>query len=512
MMRILICTCVVLAISLSNAQGGGINKAVRGLHIVPAPKSVNLSKGYLLLGARVVAAQPELRPLAIILADEVSVLTGKKMTVVAGSAKASDILLKIDKTLKGEAYALDVGKMASVRGGNYTAVAMGTVSLLQAISVQKGVVKAPRMTVKDEPSAAYRGLLVDLAREWHKMKTVKQIVVMCRWYKIRHLQLHLTDDQSCVFPSKAYPKAGTPNRHYTLKELHELETFARDRGVTIVPELEAPGHSGALRAAIPQLKCTTGGPAMCPGNKSTYEVLDKLIGEMCAVFQTTPYFHIGCDEVIMRGWSKCTNCKAYMQKHKLENPEELYRHFIVRMNKVVKKYGKRTIVWEGFRRGGKVVIPRDILVMAFEGGKYYRPDLLVKDGYTVINTSWQPLYVVLSRTAPIGQWPVEYIYGWNMFRFEHFCKWAPAFDPIQLTSTAPVIGAMMCSWENPEAREIAGLRKRLAAMSERIWNPDAKREFKDFAARLSVTDTALTKLLKGGEAQLRGKIVKPTLE
>ena len=133
--------------------------------------------------------------------------------------------------------------------------------------------------------------------------------------------------------------------------------------------------------------------------------------------------------------------------------------------------------------------------MAFEGGKYYRPDHLVEDGYTIINTSWQPLYVVSHRPAPIGQWPLEHIYGWNMFRWEHFRQWAPAFTPIQLPSDAPVRGAQLCAWEQPDEVEIPSIRKRLAAMSERLWNPDANRDFEDFAARLSATDASLTKLL-----------------
>lgn len=481
--RMVIGMCVVLGVCIRcNAQRAGI---------VPAPRLVKMNQGELLLGTRVVAAQPELRPLAVILAGEVRLLTGKKMSVAEGRAGTRDILLAIDSKLRGEAYVLEVGKTASVRGGNYNAVAMGTVSLLQAISVQDGVVKAPCMAVSDEPFAAYRGLLVDLARRWHKLETVKQIVVMCRWYKIRYLQLHLTDDQSCVFPSRAYPKAATPGRHYTLKELGELEAFARDRGVAIVPELEAPGHSGALRRALPQLNCVSGGGAMCPGKESTYEVLDRLIGEMGGVFQATPYFHMGCDEVNMGGWSRCTDCKAYMQKHELGNPKELYRHFIVRMNKVIKKHGKRTIVWEGFHKEGKVVIPRDITVMIFEC-LYNMPPDLIGDGYPVINTAWQPLYVVGRRA-----WSPEHIYGWNMYRWESCWKKSAAYGKgIDVEPTRQVLGAQMCAWEQPDQVEIPSLRRRLPAMSERIWNPDAKRDFKDFAARLSATDASLTKLLQ----------------
>lgn len=283
----------ILANVTAVLHAGDAARETKRPDIVPAPRSVEVSQGNLVLGARVVAGQAELRPLAGILVDEMRLLTGKKMSVVPEEPGAGGILLEIDKRLTGEEYVLETGDMAVVRGGNYMAVAMGTVSLLQAVSVREGAVIVSRMTVKDRPVASYRGLLIDLARKWHKPETVKQIVVMCRWYKIGYLQLHLTDDQSFVFPSQAYPQAATSGRSYTSEELRELEVFARDRGVVIVPELEAPGHSRALRQALPQLNCSAGGAAICPGKESTYEVLDKLTGEMAAVFQTTPYFDIG---------------------------------------------------------------------------------------------------------------------------------------------------------------------------------------------------------------------------
>jgi len=490
--------CVALVACIMGCGQGQSRMMNKPPAIVPVPKAVKMAQGSLVLGTRVVAAQAQLRPLAVIVADEIRLLTGKKMSVAQGKAGTGDILLTIDNELKGEAYSLQVGDTALVRGGNYSAVAMGTVSLLQAMSVQDGIVKVPHMDVSDEPFSSYRGFMLDLARKWHEIETVKQVVVMCRWYKIRYLQLHLTDDESCVFPSSAYPNPATKNRHYTLKQLNELETFARDRGVTIIPELETPGHSQELRKAIPQLSCAYVGitrRAICPGKESTYEILDKLIGEICDVFQTTPYFHIGCDEVNRRGWDNCSDCKAYMQKHKLDDSMELYRHFIVRMNEVVKKHGKKTIVWEGFHKEGKVDIPRDITVMIFEC-RYNMPADLIADGYPVINTAWQPLYVVNKR-----KWSPEKIYGWNMYRWESPWKHSVAYgEGIDVAPTEQVLGAQMCAWDQADDIEIQSIRKRLPAMCERIWSPDAKCGFKDFAARLSVTDASLTKLLQIKEA------------
>lgn len=461
-----------------------------GIAIVPAAKSVDMIGGEWVVGSRIVVTDADLRPLADVLAEEIRLLTGRQMLVVEGDVETRDIVLAVDQRLEGEAYMLEVNETALVRGGHYDAVALGSVSLLQAMVVQDGVVKVPRMVVADEPFAFYRGLMVDLARKWHTLTTVKKMVVMCRWYKIRYLQLHLTDDQSCVFLSETYPKVATSARHYTLDELRELEAFARDRGVAITPELESPGHSNALCGALPSLNCVPEGGAMCPGKETTYEVLDKLIEEMSGIFQTTPYFHIGCDEVDIEGWNNCADCQAYQQKHGLDNAKELYRHFIVRMNEVVKKHGKKTIVWEGFHKEGKVDIPRDITVMIFEC-LYNLPPDLIRDGYSVINTSWQPIYVVDERA-----WTPEYIYGWNLYRWENWWEKSAAFvEGIEVAPTRQVLGAQMCTWQQADEVELPSLRERLPAMSERIWNPDAACGFENFAARLSVTDAALTKLL-----------------
>lgn len=161
------------------------------------------------------------------------------------------------------------------------------------------------------------------------------------------------------------------------------------------------------------------------------------------------------------------------------------------MNEIVKKHGKKTIVWEGFHKDGKTEIPRDVTVMVFESLYNIAPDLIAQ-GYSVINTSWQPLYVVNQRN-----WSPEYIYGWNMYRWENWWDQSKAFkNPITVPPTKMVLGAQICAWEQPEQAEIPSLRLRLPALSERLWNPDSGRDYKDFADRLTTgLDPMLTKVL-----------------
>jgi hexosaminidase len=466
------------------------------LSVVPLPKQVALQHDVFPLAAssRLVVSQPDLLPTARVVAREIERLAGMQLAVVRQPARPGDIELKIDPSLKNEAYAIDIGETAVVRAGHVAAAAQGTVTLLQAMRETPAGAEIPQMTVRDEPAVEYRGLSIDCARGWHSIGTLQQMVVLCRWYKIRYLQLHLTDDQSFTFPSPSLPQLAGKCQQYSLNDLRNLETFARDRGVAIIPEIDVPGHCEILVKAMPELFATNppAGNVLCAGREQVYQTLDKVVGEMCDVFRSSPYFHIGADEVNAEPWGKCKECREYMRAHNLDDCEELYRHFIVRMNEIVKRHKKQTLVWEGFAKQGKTEIPRDITVMAFES-KYNLPPDLLAGGYPVINAAWQPLYVVGGHRM----WSPETIYGWNHYRWESCWDTSKAYkNPIVVPPTKQVLGASLCAWEQSESIELATLRERLAAMSERIWNPNAGCSFAEFAARLKATDASLSRLLK----------------
>jgi hexosaminidase len=433
--------------------------------------------------------------------------------VVEGPGGPGDIVLSLDPALAGEEYALEVAAQARVRGGTPRAVAWGTVTLLQ--SLQGGIKEPaafPRLQVTDRPALGYRGLMVDLARQWHPIESVRMLVALCRWYKINTLHLHLTDDQSFTFPSRAYPHLATPERHYTREQLQELEAYAQACGVTLLPELDVPGHSRALLTALPDLvgcgednagsdvdhtRLSSGELAarginkdLCPGRESTYAVMETLIGEMCEVFRSTPCFHIGADESERHAWKSCPHCRARMAAEGLENEEELYRYFLIRVNELVRKHGRQTIVWEGFGPGGKLKVPTNVAVMVFESDYHLAPDLLAA-GYPVINTSWQPLYVV----GPGLCWPPAAIYRWNPWRWETPWERSPAYrEPIQTAPTPAMWGAQLCSWGQKDPEELPSLRERLAAMSERAWAPD-RPDTADFFTRLENADLRLSRFL-----------------
>ncbi len=502
--------------------------------LVPQPKTLTMGKGVLTLGpdVRILALDKELAPLAKVLVDEIQRATGvtlsteeKKPTGAArpfGYRYPTDIYLKLDPALKGEAYTLhaaDVVTPASsqasvtVAGGNYQSVASGTVTLLQLLRTANGALTIPQLTIADEPAYPYRGALIDLGRKYHSPGGIEQVIELCRQYKIRYLHLHLTDDQLFMFPSTKFPQLGKSNYEfarfeppskpkiapYTLDELRALEKFAQERGVYLVPELDLPGHSGRL---IADAQAIFG----LPGNSSTVniaspqtlEALTTLMNEVMDVFQSTPYVHLGADEVGLGGLDKTVEYKDAQAKYGIKSVHDLYCKFITEMHAVVTKRGKKSIVWEeAYNPGGAYPLPKDALVMVWSQGR--NPNDIVKNGYSVVNATWTPLYIVRDNKKSL-----EFLSNWELPKFGR----EGSTNFTTLTDTTKLLGTQLCSWENSESIEIQSMRDRLALVGERAWNPQAGGTFAGFKARHAHTDAILEKLVHPITIQAAGKFIR----
>lgn len=460
--------------------------------LVPAPESIELSGGELRLtsGSRILSTA-ELQPLAQVLSEEIRLVTGLCLDTAQAEPAAGDMALRIEPGTYAEEYRVVVGDGIEVTGADLNAIALGTTTLLQAIDCDDGVVTVPHMRVDDRPHFSWRGLLIDVARHWHDVKTLERLIVLARYYKIRSVQLHLTDDESFTFPSREFPELATEDRHYTIEELRELEDFARSRGVTLVPELDVPGHSAPLRRLAP-FGWSSERKVIDMASEGVYEALKALVGEMCEVF-SSPWFHIGADECDLTGVGSSKQEQAYMVEHGLADSRDLHAHFIVRMNEIVRVHGRRTLVWEGFRGTGSdhVEIPRDILVFVWDT-RYELPENLLRNGFEMVNASWKPLYV-----TPDKRWSPESIHVWWPYTWEHWDEKAPSFTPMWLPDDPSILGGQMCSWEQTQADEIVTLRSRVPALSESLWCNDPEIEFSDFERRFAVTDPRLDRLLGG---------------
>jgi hexosaminidase len=485
--RILVLSLFILCFGLCSAAD------ISGLNLIPSPQTVKTGTGICEVtpAMRIVAEDPTLAPLTKVLSDEIHLVTGIRLPSGSGASRSGDLVLRLNPAIPAdEAYRLSVGTTGVVvEGKTYRAAAAGTMTLVQALMVKNGKTCFPAMTVEDQPAHAYRGLLIDVARQWHPAEGLKDIIVMCRLYKINYIQLHLTDDQSFTFPSKAFPQLPTVEkgnrRHYTWEELVDLVKFADERGVTLIPELETPGHAGKMRQVEPFGRKGLGCVNMA--SEKAYEGFDKLIGELCEVFESSPWIHIGTDEASLTGSGELPEEKAYMKDHGLKNVHELFLHHVVRLDRIVKKHGKKTIRWGGFTQDKKqtIQLPDDITHMVWD---VHSGGVVSKVDHPIINAAWKPLYVVGAKA-----WLPKYLLETWHIRLWHF-----HMDSNQGKTVAPdvpVFGAQMCAWEQSADVEIPSIRWRLPAMSERIYNPKSGRAYAEFSQRFEHTDALLDILL-----------------
>ncbi len=486
---------------MDNSSFTDKDTSVEQCSILPKPLEVSLDDGLLMLGlnSKIYYNHPDLLQVAANLSRDIYRITGNSIPISNKKDKYADIQIHLSENLEPSEYSFSIKKNIKLKAGDINAAHMASVSLSQVCIKHLNKISFPKIEVRDKPTKEYRGLLLDVARQWHSISDIKQIIEVCRWYKINYLQLHLTDDQSFTFPSKNFPDLATPGRSYSAKELKGLVKFASDHGVTIIPELDIPGHSGLMRKVEPF--GLEGTHVINMLDENVYDALDLLIGEMTEVFSTSPYFHIGADECWMEGVGESPMEKEFMAAHNLENHEDIYNYFIVRMNEIVKKHDKKTLVWEGFKEKGSenIPIPNDITVFAWES-LYQRPDSLLANGYTTINASWQPLYIVPHRS-----WDPEYIYNWNISRFENWWEITPAYNPIQVEPTDQIIGAQMCAWENMPQYDLPAVMWRLPAMSERIWVPEMNSgDYADYKFRYEIQDIKLRRVLYPFDINIEG--------
>ena len=483
------------------------------LSIVPIPKNFTLDskkRGLVLTNSILFStSSPEINSLVSVFEKDIESISSMDIKFKETTKIKADLVFEIDINLEDEEYSIQICNNIIVNGGSYNALSMAKSSLIQLLKLEKNKLIFPVLEIKDKPDSMYRGLLIDLARMWHDVPTLKNIIDLASFYKIKYLQLHLSDDQSFTFPSEKFPKLATPDRPYSKKDFRGLVKYAKDRGIIIIPELDIPGHSRQFVEIYPEIFGvnnkmlqinTSKSNVINIGSEKVYDAIDQLIGEIIEVFDTSPFFHIGGDEANLDLYKNVPEINSFMKKNNLgADVHELFRYFLVRMNEIVKKHNKKMFLWEGFRREGKIEIPRDVVVFAFET-MYHLPSHLIEDGFTVVNTSWTPLYLVngglKQPRARRAVWSPETIYSWNIWRWENWWHKTPVYkNPMQLKVTSQIIGAQMCSWEQAGEAEIPTLRKRLPVFIERVWNNKQKISFEEFFPRVEKNDIKLSKII-----------------
>ena len=477
-------------------------------HLIPAPKKMDVLEGTLKIKSAIYTEHKEFEGLISTMCD-----CTKKLFKITLENENGGIIMQYRADMPTNLYILDsTGDNLALKASSYEAMSHALATALQAVVNDNGALTVERCVIEDYPEKEYRALMVDLARQWHAASTVNKYIDVCFMLKMKYLHLHFIDDQSYTLPSRAFPKLNVPGRCYTYDEIATMNAYAKSRGITIIPEFEAPGHAKMLTTTYPEVFANTlpggvGAPEIktemgetirahsiiCGGSSVTNDAVRTLLTEVCEMFPDTPYIHIGGDEANFKVWNYCDTCKEYMREHNIADAHELYSEFVGRTAKMVFDLGKTPIVWEGFPKSGTHHIPKDTIVIAWESHYHLAPDLL-EEGFKIINASWEPMYIVPDITK---KWGPDEIVSWGIYNWQHWYKVSAAYEhPISVEPTENVLGAQICSWESIYELEINKIIVNLCALSERVWTTQRKIDNEDFANRVNFVSVRIAQLIQ----------------
>jgi hexosaminidase len=472
-----------LLLALIAATGACAQEAPQQINVVPRPANVKALPGtFLLSGAtQIVVADPDARRVAELFNASLLERRGLRLGIAAKLPRTNYIhMVRARDPDSPEGYRLAIDGDGIRLTGSAAGLFYGLQTLAQLLPVEmRASMELPAMEIVDQPRFGYRGVLLDVGRHYFSVAFVKKLLDLSAQYKINHFHWHLTDNEGWRVEIRKYPKltsSGAP--YYTQEQIKDIVEYARARFITIVPEIEMPGHSGAALAAYPELGCEPRDQqvAFCP-KAETFAFLEDVLGEVMALFPG-PYVHVGSDEVEKEGWRRSPEAQAIMAHEGLKDEDELQSFFARRIERFVSSRGKQMIGWDEILQGG--LAPRTI-VMSWrgeEGGVE-----AARQQHAVIMTPSEFCYFDYSQGDARHEPP-------NIGGYIPLEK-AYAYEPIP-AALAPqdrklVLGAQANLWTEyvatPEHAEYM-LFPRLLAFTEAVWSPSALRSRADFMRRL----------------------------
>ena len=481
---------LVLALSVS----------ARELNIIPQPASINLAEGDYVVTAktRVIIDVAHPNPAFRFVEDLIPVYGN----ILKISKRGKGIKLSIDSTLPEEGYTITTNANGiAVVGGSEAGMYYGLQTLRQIIVTCDG--RVPYGVIKDEPTFQYRGAHLDVVRHFLPVEDVKRYIDILAAHKLNRLHWHITDDQGWRIEIKAYPELiekgstrketlighglepkwwdGKPyGGYYTQNEVRDIVEYAARRYITIIPEIEMPGHSQAALHALPWLGCqeqsvdvwTMWGvtpEVLCAGKESTYTFLENVLKEVIELFPSE-LIHIGGDECPKDRWKECEHCQAMMKAQGLENEEELQGYLVTRIEKYLNDNGRRIIGWDEILEGG---VTTTATVMAWRGAKIGA--YAAEHGHEVVMTPLPICYFDFYQTESREG---EGLRIGGHINFEKVYSWDP-FEGISEEACKNIIGVQCNVWSEylTDISMYEGqLLPRLGALSEVQWSVDRRNE------------------------------------
>ena len=436
---------------------------------IPRPKRFDFTQAYCRIPAAIRCEEAEFMPAITSFCAYAAKAWGVEFREDDGG-----ICVVYDWSLEWD-YRIEVTDVVTVTAGDPEGLNHAFATLLQIGEAEDGQIGFYRGIAEDLPDSAWRGISLDLARGWYPMEYVFKIADLCWFYKIDRLQLHLTDTENVRFPFVSYPDA-VSEQHYTPVQIRSLVRYCEDRGVTLVPELDAPGHCLPFNRAYPDTFGTT--ENVMRASEKTFDALKELYGELAEAFPNSPWIHVGGDEVDHAKWEADEETCRYCKEHDVPIGK-LYGHYVRRLTDIVRDLDRDPLVWEGFPKECNDLISKDVTVFGWESLYQLAPDLLAA-GFPVLNASWKPLYIVPRKKM----WDPEVILKWEKNRWENWWEKSPAsVAPIVVPEDSPIDGGQVCVWgdvmkhaqkeeplEDLLNEELGDIRPRLPALAEKTWN------------------------------------------
>lgn len=419
----------------------------------------------------------------------------------------------IDGKLAEEEYILDTRrKKVVITGGSEAGVFWGRQTLAQILA-QCGD-HIPGLLIQDKPAFSYRGAHLDCCRHFFSVDEVKTFIDMIALHKINVFHWHLTEDQGWRAEIKRYPLLtekgavrsetlvghygsgqydGTPyGGFYTQDEMRDIVRYAAERHITVIPEIEMPGHASAALASYPALGCrgekypykvqTTWGvfpEVFCAGNPETVTFLEEVLDEICDIFPSE-YIHIGGDEAPREEWEKCPKCQALMKEKGFTREAELQSYLITTVEKYLADKGRKLIGWDEILEGG---VSQSATVMSWRGAS--GGIAAAKMGNDVIMTPNSHFYLDYYQTGdPVGNGEPHGIGGNLPLRK---CYAFDPYDQLDENEKVHIKGIQANIWTEYVATfdHVQHMAlPRLAALAEVAWSNDRRTDYDDFVDRI----------------------------
>jgi hexosaminidase len=462
--------------------------------IIPAPLHIETLSGEFVFTASTAIIAPEsLASQAGMFSVSVIDLLGRKLSCSAGGKSNGNILLRIDKNLeKGEGYELYIlpGNI-EIKASSEAGIFYGLQTLRQLlISSSNGII--PAQSVKDAPRFAWRGVMLDVSRTFMSVNLVKRYIDLFSMYKLNVVHLHLTDDQGWRVDIKRYPllteigskfdaKYNTMGGYYSQDDIRELVRYAGRRNITLVPEIELPGHACAALAAYPELSCAGirpeihtffEGPSVhteifCAGKPEVYEFIFNVLDEIIDLFPSK-YIHIGGDEAPKQEWKKCAWCQKTIRENSLANEEELQSYFVKRIGEHLKSKNRILIGWDEIYDGGK--LSGDEVLMFWRGWKAESIEEAASQGFRIVSCP---------TTCCYFDYDYEKINTRKIYDFE------PVPQNLSKAATEKYIGVQANFWSHIDRSENnidKQLFPRILGLAETAWTIPENKNWEKFKA------------------------------